>query len=110
MMRRGSVVTVADRAGDFTGKPRRAVVVQSEFFAATGSITICPIASVEADAPLIRLRLETTGSLPLDHVSWIEVDKITTVRGHRIGPVIGMISATDLVRLNGALVVFIGLG
>ena len=109
-MRRGSVVTVADRAGDFTSKPRPAVVVQSEFFAGTGSVTICPITSVEADAPLIRLQLEPSSSLPLDHVSWIEVDKITTVRGHRIGSVIGMIGTTDLIRLNGALVVFLGLG
>ncbi len=109
-MRRGSVVTVADRAGDFTSKPRPAVVVRSEFFAGTGSVTICPITSIEADAPLIRLQLRPSDGLPLDHVSWIEVDKITTVRGNRIGSAVGMISASDLIRLNAALVVFLGLG
>jgi len=30
-MRRGDVVSIADRQGEFTGKPRPAVIVQSDF-------------------------------------------------------------------------------
>ena len=109
-MRRGSVVTVADRTGQFTGKPRPAVIVQSDFFQAIGTLTICPITSVEADAPLIRVRLAPSEQLPLDHVSWIEVDKITTVRADRVGPVIGSVGNADLLGLSRALAVFLGLG
>jgi mRNA interferase MazF len=109
-MPRGDVVAIADRAGDFTGKPRPAVIVQNGAFDGLASATICPLTSVAVDAPLLRLELKPSATLPLDRVSWIEVDKITTVRRSRIGQTIGRLSAADLVRLNGALAVFLGLG
>lgn len=49
-MRRGDVVTVAERGGDFTGKPRPAVIIQSDLFAALDSVTICPLTSSESEA------------------------------------------------------------
>lgn len=109
-MHRGDVVTVADRTGQFTGKPRPAVVVQGDAFAELASLTICPITTVAADIPLLRLQLVPSLALPLTHASWIEVDKITSVRRSRIGTAIGRVSDTDLVRLNGALAVFLGIG
>jgi mRNA interferase MazF len=109
-MRRGDVVTVADRNGQFTGKPRPAVIVQSDLFAEVASVTICPITSIEADAPLLRLPLLPSETLPLDHASWIEVDKITTVRRNRVGHPLGRVADADLVRLNGALALFLGIG
>lgn len=108
-MTRGSVIRVADRGGDFTGKPRPAVVVQNAAFDGA-SLTICPLTSIEADAPLLRLRLDPAPTLPLDRTSWIMVDKITTIRGNRVGPVIGAVGNADLVRLNAMLAVFLGLG
>ena len=108
-MRRGDVVAVGDRGGEFTGKPRPAVIVQSDLFAAIGSVTLCPITSFEASAPLLRLAIEPSDRLALEHRSWIEVDKITTVRRSRVGPAIGRLEAADLVRLNSALAVFLGL-
>ncbi len=109
-MRRGDVVTVADRSGQFTSKPRPAVIVQGDPFAELASVTLCPITTAPADAPLLRLELLPSSALPLDQASWIEVDKITTVRRHRIGAPIGRVSDTDLVRLNGAVAVFLGIG
>ncbi|WP_428376352.1 type II toxin-antitoxin system PemK/MazF family toxin [Lichenicoccus sp.] len=108
-MTRGSVIRVADRAGDFTGKPRPAVVVQSGAFDGA-SLTVCPLTSSEADAPLLRLRVDPHAALPLDRTSWIMVDKITTIRANRVGPVIGAVGNTDMVRLNAMLAVFLGLG
>jgi mRNA interferase MazF len=109
-MRRGDVVTVADRDGQFTGRPRPAVIVQGDAFAELASVTICPITSADADAPLLRLELLPGGALSLHHASWIEVDKITTVRRNRIGEALGRVSDTDLVRLNGVLAVLLGIG
>jgi mRNA interferase MazF len=109
-MTRGDVVVIADRAGDFTGKPRPAVVIQSDLFTTLGSVTICPLTSTDADAPVLRLRVDPTGGLQLDRTSWIAVDKITTVRRDRVGRQIGRLSQADMRRLNGAVAVFLGIG
>jgi mRNA interferase MazF len=109
-MRRGDVVSIADRQGQFTGKPRPAVIVQSDFFAEANTVVICPVSSENVEAPLVRFQIEPSGTLPLHRTSWIEVDMITTVHRNRVGRLIGRIADTDLVRLNGALAVFLGLG
>lgn len=109
-MRRGDVIAVADRAGDFTGKPRPAVIVQSDLFSNRGSITVCPLTTTLTDAPLTRLRVEPSPMLPLDRPSFVQVDKVTTVRRHRVGPVIGRLESDDMQRLNGAIAIFLGLG
>jgi mRNA interferase MazF len=109
-VKRGDVVAVADRGGDFTGKPRPGVIVQSDLFAAMESVTICPLTSVPLDAPATRLRIEPSAELTLRTASWIAVDKITSVRRDRIGPPIGRLAPEDLQRLNGAIAVFLGLG
>jgi mRNA interferase MazF len=109
-MRRGDVVAVADRGGDFTGKPRPGVIVQSDLFGALDSVTICPLTSVPQDVPATRLRIERSAELTLRTTSWIAVDKITSVRRNRIGPPIGRLAPEDLQRLNGAIAVFLGLG
>jgi mRNA interferase MazF len=107
---RGDVVTISDRGGDFTGKPRPGVIVQSDLFGTLNSVTLCPLTSSVLDAPATRLLIEPSGTLNLRTVSWIAVDKITTVRRDRIGPLIGRLSPEDVQRLNGAIVVFLGLG
>ena len=109
-MTRGDVVAIADRAGDFTGKPRPAVIVQSDVFATLESVTICPLTSADADAPVLRLRVDPTEALPLDRVSWIAVDKISTLRRNRVGRRIGCLSATDMRRVSAAVAAFLGIG
>lgn len=108
-MPRGDVVSIADRGGDYTRKPRPAVIVQSDHYAVLDSVTICPITSVEAEAPLMRVPVQPSQRLPLVKPSWIEVDKITTVRRSRIGAVIGHLSEQDIIALNGALLVLLGI-
>jgi mRNA interferase MazF len=107
---RGDVVVIADRGGDFTGKPRPGVIVQSDLFGTLDSVTVCPLTSAVQDAVALRLRIEPSGTLNLRTASWIAVDKITTVRRDRIGPSMGRLSAEDLQRLNGAIAVFLRLG
>jgi len=109
-MQRGDVVAVADRAGDYTGKPRPAVIVQSDLFDALDSVTICLLTSAASEAPVIRLPIDPSPGLSLERNSWIAVDKVTTVRRSRIGASFGRLSSAEMQRLNGALAVFLGIG
>jgi mRNA interferase MazF len=108
-MNRGDVVILADRGGDFTGKPRPAVVVRANVFNELTAVTVCPLTSIMDEAPC-RVPVSAFDELPLATSSKIAVDKITTVRGHRIGKVIGRLSAADVQRLDGALLVYLGIG
>ena len=107
-MRRGDVVIVA-AAGDF-GKPRPAVIVQSDAFPATHtSLIVCQMTSDLADAPDFRITLEPSDNNGLRTRSQVMADKPTTVRRERIGGVIGHLEAGDLRRLNVALALVMGL-
>src|SRR3954453_14284109 len=106
-MRRGEIWTVAGGAG-YAGKPRPAVIVQDDAFDDTNSITLCPLTSDPTDAPLIRLAILPTEANGLKEPSRIMADKITTVPKARLGDRIGRLTDQDLLRLNGAIVVFLG--
>ena len=108
-MRRGEVVTIADRSGQFTGKPRPAVIIQTDLFD-TPSVTICPLTSTPANAPLLRIAVEPSPELPLAQRSWVMVDKITTVWRQNCGAVIGRLSRAELLRVTSAIATFLGLG
>lgn len=72
-------------------------------------MTVCPLTHSEADAPLLRLRLDPDETNNLRAISWIMVDKVATVRRTNVGAVFGRISDADLVRINRTLMVFLGL-
>jgi len=59
---------------------------------------------------VIRLPIDPSPGLALERVSWIAVDKVTTVRRSRIGVSLGRLSPPEMQRLNGALAVFLGIG
>ena len=107
-MRRGDVVLVA-AAGDY-GKPRPAVIVQSDAFPEThASVVVCQMTSDLADAPDFRITLEPSDDNGLRARSQVMADKPTTVRRERIGGVIGRLDTGDLRRLNVALALVMGL-
>jgi mRNA interferase MazF len=85
------------------------VVVQDDRFDATGSTTICAFTSDPADAPLFRLPVEPSDTNGLNTTSRIMVDKITTVPKEKLGHRIGRLDDDDVVRLNRAILVFLGL-
>lgn len=107
-MKRGDLVTVAG-GGPYAGKPRPAVIVQSDNFPETESITISLLTGEEADLPLLRLRLEPDLTNNLSRVSWIMTDKIITVRRRHVGRRFGRLRDEDISRLDRALAVFLGL-
>lgn len=105
-MRRGEIWTVS--GGVYASKPRPAVIIQSEQFSETASITVVPCTSDPTEAPLFRLDLTPDSENGLRTATKLMVDKVTTVSRSNVGGRIGNLSADDLVRLNRALVVFLG--
>ncbi len=106
-MKRGEVWTVS--GAGYAGKPRPAVIVRDDRFDATASITICVFTTDETEAPLFRLPVEPNERNGLRSVSRLMVDKITTVAKERLGERIGRLDDEDMVRLNRAIPVFLGL-
>jgi mRNA interferase MazF len=106
-VRRGEIWTVAG-GGDYAGKPRPAVILQDDRFDATDSVTICAFTSDPTESPLFRVLVAASERNGLDVSSRIMVDKITTVRRSRLGELIGQLDDEDLVRLNQAVLVFLG--
>src|SRR5713101_818495 len=84
-MRRGDIVTVS-LPGDY-GKPRPALVIQSDLFDEHPSLTVLPITSHLIDAPLLRIGIGPESGL--ERSSQIQIDKPQTPRRERIGAVIG---------------------
>lgn len=107
-MKRGDVVVVAT-AGDY-GKPRPAVIVQSNAFPELHpSIIVCQLTSELSDAPDFRITIDPAAANGLRARSQIMADKPVTIRRERIGQVIGSLSTGELRRLNVALAFVLGL-
>jgi mRNA interferase MazF len=107
-LRRGDIWTVAG-GGDYAGKPRPAVLVQDDCFDGTDSITICAFTTDETDAPLFRLQVAPSARNGLRAVCRLMVDKIATVPKAKLGARIGQLDDEDTLRLNRAMLVFLGL-
>lgn len=107
-MKRGELWTVSG-GGAYTGKPRAAVIVQEDRFEATSSITLCAFTTDPTDAPLLRMLVEPSDRNGLSSASRLMIDKITTVPKARLGKRLGKLNDDDIVRLDRALTVFLGL-
>jgi mRNA interferase MazF len=107
-MKRGEIWT-ASSGSDFAGKPRPVVVVQSDRFDTPLSITVCPFTTDPTDAPLLRLLVQPTPANGLRNESRIMVDKMTTVARSKFGARVGRLSDEDILRLNRAVLMFVGL-
>ena len=107
-MKRGEIWTVSG-GPDYAGKPRPAIILQDDVFDATASVTVCPLTTHQVDAPLIRLAVEPSERNGLRSTSHAMIDKITTVSKKKLEQHVGKLSDEDIVRVNRALVVFLGL-
>ena len=106
-MKRGDIVVVS-AAGDY-GKPRPAVIVQSDWLQATDSVLVALMTSAIVDAPLYRLLVNPLEANGLKMPSQIMIDKILAMPRHKCGAVIGALDQANLVALNAMLSVIIGL-
>ena len=107
-MRRGDIWTIAG-GKDYAGKPRPAAIVQDDSFDATESVTVCAFTTDTTDAPLFRLPVEPNEHNGLHAPCRLMVDKITTVPKAKLVTRIGRLSEQDMLRLNQAMLVFLGL-
>jgi mRNA interferase MazF len=107
-VKRGEVWTVAG-GNDYAGKPRPVVILQDDSFDATGSITICAFTTDPTEAPLFRLAVEPNERSGMRAPSRLMVDKITTIAKAKLGARVGRLDGEEMVRLNRAIMVFLGL-
>lgn len=105
-MKRGDLVTIALQ-GDF-GKPRPALVVQSDLFDAHPSVTVLPVTGELRNAPLFRIQVEPDDRNGLQKTSEIMVDKAQTVPRARIGEPFGQVTDEQMLAVNRSLAVFLG--
>lgn len=105
-MKRGHLVTVALQ-GDM-GKPRPAVIIQSDLFPEATSLVVLPVTTVLRSASVIRLTIAPTPDNGLRAVSQVMIDKPQTVPRDKIGTVIGMLDDSAMQEINSALALFLG--
>jgi len=106
-MMRGDFVTVAMQ-GDF-GKPRPALVIQSNQFNEHATVTVLPVTSMLVAAPLLRITVQPSTESGLQKPSQVMVDKAMTVKRDKVGPAFGRIDADALVEVERCLAVFLGI-
>lgn len=106
-MRRGDLVAIALQ-GDY-GKPRPALVVQSDLFAEHPSVTILPVTSELRSLPLFRISIAPNDANGLRMKSEVMIDKPQTVPLQKVGEVFGHLSAEDMLAVSRALAVFLGI-
>jgi mRNA interferase MazF len=107
-MRRGDLVTVA-AAGDY-GKPRPAVIVQTDAFPEShASVVVCQLTSDLVEAPDFRVTIEPKPENGLRRTSQVMADKPVTIRRERVGQKIGHLGNQDMARLGIALAFVFGL-
>ena len=106
-MKRGDLVLVAT-PGDF-GKPRPALVVQSELFSEHPSVTICLLTTHLQQTPLFRHSVEPCPDNGLLATSQVQIDKIMTIPRQKVGQVIGRLTDKQLFEITKLLALWIGI-
>ncbi|MBF0125016.1 MAG: type II toxin-antitoxin system PemK/MazF family toxin [Magnetococcales bacterium] len=105
-MKRGDLVTVALQGA--YGKPRPALVVQSDLFREHPSVTILPVTSELRDAPLFCIKIIPTAENGLRQPSQAMVDKLQTVPREKIGAVFGRLDDAALLAVDRSLATWLG--
>ena len=94
--------------GDF-GKPRPALVIQSDQFDETATVTVLLLSATLVDAPLLRPTVQPTAGNGLRKPSQVMVDKAMTIRRDKLGPAFGHLDDEALLSVTRSLAVFLGL-
>jgi mRNA interferase MazF len=103
---RGDLVTVS-LSGDF-GKPRPALIIQSDAFSSLPSFTVLPLTSDLYDAPNIRVAIHPNQTNGLQLPSQIMIDRAATLRRDKVGKYIGHIDSEMLDEVHERLLRFLG--
>jgi len=104
-LKRGQFVVVAMQ-GDY-GKPRPALVVQSDNFSELSSIVVCPTTTaVQDNAFLFRVTVAPSADNGLRQLSQVAVDKISSISRSKVGQVIGTADEALMLKVEQALLLF----
>ena len=106
-MKRGDLVSIAVQ-GDF-GKPRPALVIQSDNFDSHATIAVLLVSSALVDAPLFRITVQPTPGNGLQKPSQIMVDRLMTVKRDKIGGAFGRLDSIHMLEIERCLAVFFGI-
>jgi mRNA interferase MazF len=106
---RGDIWTAASGGQAYAGKPRPVVILQDDRFDATDSITVCPLTSDPTSARLFRVRIDPSLSNGLRKRSYVMTDKIVSVPKACLRDRVGHLDDADIMSLNRAVFVFLGL-
>jgi mRNA interferase MazF len=104
---RGDLVTIAMQ-GDY-GKPRPALVIQSDQFDEHASVTVLPVTGTLVAAPLLRITVQLSQRNSLQKPSQVMIDKVLTVKRDKVGAVFGHIEPETLIEVERCLAVFLGI-
>jgi mRNA interferase MazF len=104
---RGDLVIVVI-PGEY-GKPRPALIVQSDAFSGINSITVLPLTSDLHPAPLVRITVEPSPENGLERRSQIMIDKVVTLPRRKVGARIGHLEEDTIRSADIALAGFLSL-
>jgi mRNA interferase MazF len=107
-MIRGEIWT-ASGGQNYAGKPRPVVIVQSDRFSGTASVTVCPFTSDPSDIPMLRPAIQPSLENGLENPSRIMIEKISTIPRPKLGRRVGRLAERDMNRVTRAIAVFLGL-
>jgi mRNA interferase MazF len=107
-MRRGDLITVALH-GD-AGKPRPALVIQSDHFSDLPTIVVLPLTGTLLDLPLVRLTVEPLAATGLQQRSQVMISRPQVMPRTKAGEVIGHIDDATLLEVTRRLAVLLGIG
>lgn len=107
-MKRSELWTAAGGAG-YLSKPQPILIVQDDRFAENDSITVCPFTSDPSDLPYFRILIEPSPLNGLRLPSRVMADKVSTMLRTRLARKIGHLTASEMARVDRALLVFLGL-
>ncbi|MFP4034486.1 MAG: type II toxin-antitoxin system PemK/MazF family toxin [Desulfovermiculus sp.] len=107
-LKRGDIVLCV--APGAYGKPRPAVVVQTDYANQTHkSIVVCPLTSSLQEAPLFRIRVIPSEESGLKKENQVMVDKIVALPREKLTHIIGRIDEDTVVRINRSIAFWLGL-
>ena len=104
-MQRGDLVTVSLQ-GDY-GKPRPAVIIQSDLLGDLESVMLCPVTSDLRNAAF-RVTVEPNPANGLRALSQVMVDKISTLPRSKISGPCGRLDEARMKAVDRALLLVIG--
>ena len=107
-MKRSELWTAAGGPA-YVSKPRPVLIIQDDRFGENDSITVCPFTSDPTDLPLFRILIEPAPLNGLRLPSRVMADKLSTVPRTKLARKIGQLTASEMARVDRAVLVFLGL-